>query len=115
MHLRFPFAISAGRAASDDADRWIRGLIEQVLFTRPGERVNRPDFGCGVSRLVFAPGSAELAAASQYLVQSELQRWLAGLAEIRSVTAEVDEATLRVTVEYRPLTSDQLATVTLVR
>ena len=63
-----------------------------MLFTAPGERVNRPTFGSGVLRLVFEPGGAELATATQFLVQSALQQWLADVVEVQAV--DVDERRL---------------------
>jgi phage baseplate assembly protein W len=86
-------------SATYDEDH-IQDLIEQLLFTSPGERVNRPDFGCGLMQLVFAPNSDELAAATQYLTQSSLQRWLGDLIQVEAVNIENDEAALRVTVQY---------------
>ena len=57
-NLRYPYQFDArGHTATADEDAWIRGLIEQVLFTAPGERVMRPDFGCGLAQLVFAPNT----------------------------------------------------------
>lgn len=100
--MDYPFHIDGrGRTALAGAEDYVRDLIEQVLFTAPGERVNRPDFGSGVMQLVFAPTSAELAAATQLLVQGALQQWLGDVVEIESVQAETEEATLRVTVSYR--------------
>jgi phage baseplate assembly protein W len=76
-HFDFPYHIDGrGRTAETDEDDHIRDLIYQVLFTNPGERVNRPDFGCGIGQLVFMPNSAALAAATQFLVQGSLTRWL---------------------------------------
>lgn len=108
MHIDFPFYFSAqGRTAvTDDADH-IRDMIEQVLFTSPGERVNRPDFGSGLMQLVFAPNSDELAAATQALVQGALQQWLGDLILVESVEVESRDATLRVTVTYVILRSQE--------
>jgi phage baseplate assembly protein W len=101
MHLDFPFHIDGrGRSAAVDDDGYIRDLIEQVLFTAPGERVNRPTFGSGLMQLVFAPNSAELAAATQFLVQGALQQWLGDLIQVEAVQVESEDATLRVTVQY---------------
>ena len=72
----------------------------QVLFTAPGERVNRPDFGSGLLQLLFTPNSDELATATQFLVQGALQRWLGDLIVIEAVAVESDESLLRVTVRY---------------
>ena len=97
----FPYRFDArGRtAATDEADH-IRDLIEQVLFTSPGERVMRPDFGSGLLQLVFAPNSEVLAATTQVLVQSALQRWLGELILVEAVRVEAIDSTLRVTVQY---------------
>ena len=75
-------------------------MIFQVLFTNPGERVNRPDFGCGIKQLVFMPNSDALATATQFLVQGALQRWLDSVIQVESVDVEAVEAELRVTVVY---------------
>jgi uncharacterized protein len=100
-HIDYPLHFDArGRTADVDNDGYIRDLIEQVLFTTPGERVNRPTFGCGVMQLVFAPNSVELAAASQMLVQAALQQWLGDLISAESVVVEAEDSTLTVTVQY---------------
>jgi phage baseplate assembly protein W len=101
MQIDYPFSIDGrGRTASTDQDGHIRDLIEQVLFTAPGERVNRPDFGSGLMQLVFAPNSDELATATQFMVQGALQQWLGDLIQVEAVQVESEEATLRVTVQY---------------
>ncbi|NJP11712.1 MAG: GPW/gp25 family protein [Leptolyngbyaceae cyanobacterium RU_5_1] len=101
MHIDYPIHFDGrGRTASTGEDEHIRDLIEQVLFTSPGERVNRPTFGSGLLQLVFAPNSDELAAATQLAVQGALQQWLAELIQVEAVTVQTDEATLRVTVQY---------------
>ncbi|MBC9251673.1 hypothetical protein A9179_15475 [Pseudomonas alcaligenes] len=101
MALDFPFRIdSRGRSAEVTGDAHIRDMIEQVLFTVPGERVNRPDFGCGLLQLVFAPNSDALAAALQMTVQGSLQQWLGELIEVEDVRVENQDARLQVTVQY---------------
>src|SRR5262245_11188191 len=101
MNVDFPFHYdAAGRTAQVDGDGHIRDLIEAVLFTAPGERVNRPNFGSGLMRLVFVPNSDELAAAMQLLVHGALQEWLGDLIVIESVEVSSEEAMLRVTVQY---------------
>jgi phage baseplate assembly protein W len=116
MHLDFPFRIDArGATAATTEDDHIRDLVEQVLFTAPGERVNRPTFGCGVLRLVFEPGSDELATATGFVVQGALQQWLADLVEVHAVEVTSEDATLRVAVRYRPRRSTQPRTVVFTR
>jgi uncharacterized protein len=101
MHLDHPFHFDdLGRTARADDDAYIRGLIEQVLFTAPGERVNRPTFGCGLRQLVFEPGGDALAASTQLSVQGALQEWLGELIQVEAVTAETRDSTLIVAVQY---------------
>ena len=101
MNLDFPYHFdSRGRTAEIGYDAHIRDLIEQVLFTAPGERVNRPDFGSGLLRLVFAPNSDQLAATTQYLVQGSLQQYLGDLIQVDNVEVQSEDATLRVSVRY---------------
>jgi hypothetical protein len=99
--LDYPYHFdSRGRTATADYSDHIRDLIEQVLFTSPGERVNRPNFGCGLRQLVFAPASDELATATQFLVQGALQEWLSNLIQVDAVVVATEDSTVRVTVEY---------------
>jgi phage baseplate assembly protein W len=100
-NLRYPYQIDGrGRSAEAGEEDYIRGLIEQVLFTSPGERVMRPDFGSGVMQLVFAPNSPELAATTQFLVQGALQQYLGNLISLEGVEIESYDSTLRVIVRY---------------
>jgi len=89
-----------GRTATTTESDHIRDLIEQVLFTSPGERVNRPTFGSGLLRLVFAPNGDALAAATQLTVQGNLQQWLGDVIQVNEVQVEDVEAELRVVVRY---------------
>jgi uncharacterized protein len=101
MNLDFPLHFDGrGRTAETDTDEHIRDLIEQVLFTSPGERVNRPTFGSGLMRLVFAPNSDELAAATQFLVQGALQQWLGDVIQVDDVQVDSEDSTLRVAIQY---------------
>ncbi len=101
IQLAYPFRFDhRRRTAETDSDAHIREMIEQVLFTAPGERVNRPDFGSGLMQLVFAPNSEQLAAATQMLVQGSLQQWLGDVIQVDAVEVAVDDAVLRVTVRY---------------
>ncbi|GAD64724.1 GPW/gp25 family protein [Aquipseudomonas alcaligenes] len=108
QRLHFPYSFDGhGRSREADEATWIRGLIEQVLFTAPGERVMRPDFGSGLRELVFAPNSPELAATVQFLVQGALQQWLADLIQVEAVEVSAVDARLAVQVQYRILRSNQ--------
>jgi uncharacterized protein len=101
LDVAFPFRLdSRGRTVTSNNEEHIREMIEQVLFTMPGERVNRPDFGSGLMQLVFSPGSEELVAATQFLVQSSLQQWLGDLISVEEVAIETIDSTLTVSVRY---------------
>jgi uncharacterized protein len=116
MNLDFPYHFdSRGRTADTSDEDHIRDLIEQVLFTAPGERVNRPDFGSGLQRLVFAPNSDELAAATQFLVQGSLQQWLGDLIEVSEVDVQNEDSTLRITVQYSIRRTQQQQTAQFTR
>jgi phage baseplate assembly protein W len=104
-----------GRTATAGGDEHVRQLVEQVLFTAPGERVNRPTFGCGVLQLVFAPNSDVLAAATQLTVQGALQQWLGDLIQLEGVEVESDDARLSVTVQYVVRRSQERRTETFSR
>jgi uncharacterized protein len=106
--LDHPFHFDPGaRAATTYADDHVRDMIFQVLFTNPGERVNRPDFGCGLSRLVFMPNSDPLAIATQFMVQGSLQRWLADIIRVERVAVSSEEERLAVDVAYTRLDTGQ--------
>jgi len=101
MNIDYPFSISdQGRTAAAADAAHLRDMLDQLLFTNPGERVNRPDFGSGLLQLVFAPNSPELAAALQFTVQAALQRWLGDLIEVRALEVVSVDSTLRVAVQY---------------
>lgn len=101
MNLAFPFRFDArGRSAECDDARHVREMIEQLLFTAPGERVMRPTFGTGVAQLLFAPNSPELAGATQMLVQSALQQWLGDRVTVQGLRIEAVDSALYVLVQY---------------
>jgi hypothetical protein len=101
MNIEYPLQFDGrGRtAATDDSDH-IRDMIEQLLFTNPGERVNQPDLGSGVLQMVFAPNSQELAAALQLTVQATLQRFLGDLISLQQVQVTAQDSVLTVVVHY---------------
>lgn len=116
MNIDYPYHFDpAGRTAATGDDDHIRDLIEQVLFTSPGERVNRPTFGSGLNQLVFAPNSPELAAATQFLVQSSLQQWLGDLIQVEAVLVDSTDSTLEVSVQYVVRSSQQRQTAQFAR
>jgi len=99
--IAFPFRIDRrGRTAAPTYEEHVRDLIEQLLFTGPGERVMRPGFGCGLLDLVFAPTSPELVAALELSVRAALQRWLGELIEVEFLDVSVADGTVRVHLRY---------------
>lgn len=101
MNLDFPlhFNSRGGTAEASDEDH-IRQMIEQLLFTSPGERVNRPEFGSGILQMMFAPNSPELAVALQFTIQAAIQSYLADVIELQSLEVTSQEATLLVRLNY---------------
>lgn len=100
--IAFPYRLSGmGRTATANEAEHVRQLIEQVLFTMPGERINRPDFGSNLMQMVFAPQSDELATANQFLLQAALQKWLGELIIIEQVDIAFIEEKLSITVQYQ--------------
>ena len=101
MDIRFPFQFdSQGNSAVAARDDHVRQMIEQVLFTNPGERLNRPDFGSGLLQLVFAPNSDQLAATLQATVHGALQHWLGDVIEVRELEITNRDNALIVDLAY---------------
>lgn len=114
--VAFPFRVDPhGRVATADWPQHLEQMIEQVLFTAPGERVNRPDFGCGVMELVFADESDALVTATQFLVQGSLQRWLGDVISVGAVRVAAQGSELAVTVQYTLRASGAAAVATFRR
>jgi phage baseplate assembly protein W len=100
MNVNFAYQFDGRGRTADPGVDYVRQMVEQVLFTSPGERVNMPDFGSGLLQLPFAPNSMEMAAATQFTVQGALQKWLSSYIKVISVDAEAVESKLTVTVTY---------------
>ncbi|MBN3925389.1 MAG: GPW/gp25 family protein [Nostoc sp. NMS4] len=102
MNIDFPFHFDRYHhtASTSDENQHIRDLIEQLLFTTPGERVNRPDFGSGVLSLIFAPNSAELATAMEISIQASIEQWLGDLIDLQALQVTSVDSSLYIVVEY---------------
>lgn len=112
-NIGFPYAFDGrGRTGTVPDDSHIEQMIQQVLFTMPGERVNQPTFGSGLLQLTFAPNSPEVAAALQFVCQGSLQQWLGDLIEVSSLNVESTDSTLSVTIVYQNRATQQSNTVT---
>lgn len=116
MDIAYPYAIDGrGRTARTDAERHLRDMIEQLLFTNHGERVNRPDFGSGALQLVFAPNSPELAATVQLTLQAALQQWLGDLIQVSRLDVTADDSSLTIDLSYIVKASGQAAGASFTR
>jgi phage baseplate assembly protein W len=101
VNIAFPLQVDqAGRTATAADDDHVRQMIEQLLFTRPGERVMQPTLGCSLFQLAFEPNSPEIAAVVQMTVQASLQQWLGDVIRVDSLTVSAAEAVLTITVAY---------------
>lgn len=102
MNIAYPWAIGAdGLTANADDTSHVRAMIEQLLLTAPGERVNRPDFGGGLHQLIFAPNSVELASTLQLTLQAAVARYLADVIDVGTLTVTAIDEKLLVEVAYR--------------
>jgi len=116
MNIDFPLNIDgSGRTATTADDDHIRDLIEQLLFTSPGERVNRPDFGSGLLKTIFAPISADLASTLQGSIQAAIQRWLGDLIELKSLQVTAENSTLSLTLSYLVRRTNEVKTAVIAR
>jgi phage baseplate assembly protein W len=116
MNIDFPFHFDRrGATATTGWSDHVRDMLEQLLFTAPGERINRPDFGCGLAQLVFAPNSPELAAVVQHTVQGAIAQWLGDVVEVRSLAVEARDSTLRVALDYALVATGEVRSDTFTR
>src|SRR5687768_1882762 len=101
MNIDFPFHIDTrGRTAECNDAAHVRDMLEQLLFTNAGERVNRPEFGSGLLQLVFAPNSLELAAALQFTTRAAIQQYLGDVLDLQVFEVTPSDSTLRIDVRY---------------
>lgn len=101
MNIDFPFHFDAqGRTATTNTSDHVRDMLEQLLLTGPGERVNRPEFGSGALQLLWAPNSPELGAALQFAIQAAVQTWLGDVIDVQRLEVFSDDSTLRIEVDY---------------
>ena len=98
----FPFGVTSDGAIVPDPDDDVdlRGKIIQVLFTAPGERVNNPEFGCGLYNLVFDPSNTILGAAMEFTIGAALTRWLGNLLMVQAVDVTSGDEAVTIEVAY---------------
>jgi phage baseplate assembly protein W len=115
VDIAFPYQLTAQGtpATAASADAHIAQMLEQLLFTRPGERVNHPDFGCGLLDLVFSPASPEVAAALSVTVAAAVEKWLGDVVKIQSVNVTAAGSELQVVLDYIVIATGVPATLNL--
>jgi phage baseplate assembly protein W len=113
--LAHPFHPELGRSAMASAERHVRDMLELVLFTAPNERLQRPDFGCGLNQLVFLGNSPELALTVEMTVRAAVQRWLGDVLTVEKLQVEAEDATLTIDLEYRLRANGETGTAKLSR
>ncbi|THD35872.1 MAG: hypothetical protein E7773_07945 [Sphingomonas sp.] len=112
--IAFPYRLApSGQTETSDLDDYIRDLLAQIVFTDPGERVNRPDFGCSLRRLVFTDGRSETTAAVEALIHSALRQWVGEVVQIQQVDVTTADSLVAVTIGYLDVHSQTLRRVTL--
>ncbi|ANZ38868.1 baseplate protein [Lentzea guizhouensis] len=101
--LSFPVRTDAtGSVALVDGDREVVESIRLILATAPGERPMRPEFGCAIHDLVFAPADSSTAGQIAYEVRQSLERWepRIDLTDVVVDFAEADNGTLLIDIRY---------------
>lgn len=108
--IHYPIGIDPGlgRLATERSyDKHVEQMIMQVLMTAPGERINQPEFGCGVRRMLFAPNSDVSASLAQVSVQQSLDRWLGTVIKVDAVAVTAVDAVLAISISYILLARQQ--------
>ena len=103
VYMQFPLEIAESGAVNSARRQHVRAQIEQVLFTNPGERWFRPEFGAGVRALVFEPNSSVLWEVTKKRLLASLSEALAGEVDPKTleVSVEGEDAKLLIVIAYR--------------
>jgi phage baseplate assembly protein W len=116
VNIKFPFSLdSRGQTETANNEDHIRQMLEQLILTNPGERVNRPDFGSGALQLVFSPNSPELAATVQFTLQAAIQQWLSDLIDVQELNVSAVDSLLTIYLSYMIIATKQPQTATFTR
>jgi uncharacterized protein len=120
----YPFRVDSASQQTAQAATYpahVEQMVRQLLLTSPGERVNLPQFGCGLRALVFAPMSDALAATVQLQIGQAVKQWLAGIVTANNVTvvtsdenAALEPGTLQVTLSYTVVETQSATSTTVV-
>jgi uncharacterized protein len=102
-HVRFPLDLDAnvGTVAQErDYAQYVSQLVRQVLLTNPGERINRPDFGCGIKQMVFMPLNDATSGMTRVMIFQALKKWLDEVIEVNEVNVSVESTALSIGIVY---------------
>jgi phage baseplate assembly protein W len=114
IEVAFPYRLDdSGRTATATYPDHVTQMLEQLLFTRPGERVNQPELGCGLGDDVFGPNSPEVGAAIQIAVAAAIARWLNDVIAVTSLDVTSEESTLTVDLVYVLISTGAVGTSTV--
>ncbi len=112
MNKSFPFQFDIyGHIASCDEDKHIRDMLEQILFTMPGERINRPDFGCGISLMVFGSTTPEFINVKKTQIHSQIQQLLGHLIKVNNLEISVEESLVNILINYTVFKNQEQSSV----
>jgi len=101
--IHYPIQIDAGLGTLAEENRYvahITQLMRQVLLTNPGERINRPDFGCGVKQMLFAPNNEIAESLGKLTIVQALEHWLGSVIEVEHVELSSNEEKLEIHIHY---------------
>lgn len=104
----FPLKVKDGKIAWSKYEESIKESIMIILGTARGERVMRPDFGCGLSELVFSRNDTSTASRAIFVVEEALRKWEPRI-ELIKVDANADageKSKLVISIEYRVISSN---------
>lgn len=101
---RFPVGVdAAGAIRMSEYEEDIKEAIRIILFTAKGERVMRPDFGCGIHNYVFEAISTSVLGLMESSVREALMRWepRIELIAVKVLTDRISEGILIISIDYR--------------
>jgi phage baseplate assembly protein W len=113
--VAYPLRIVNGTVVTSQSPQHVREMIEQVLFTMPGERVMYPEFGVGLERLLFDSTASDIMAATQALISEALQQWLGDVIVVLGVAVVAVDSTVRISVAYELLATHETRRVVFER
>ncbi|MGD0239878.1 MAG: GPW/gp25 family protein [Streptosporangiaceae bacterium] len=114
IEIAFPYGLDdRGRTATASYDDHVEQMLELLLLTRPGERVNQPAFGCGLIDQVFAPNSPEVAAALSVTIAAAISLWLRDVLSVTALDVVADGSQLIVAIDYTVLATNSPGSITL--